>query len=79
MKKLWPKLRKYTKGETCSGLDRVEIPTHDSDGEIIGWHSINAPAKLFQALLEQNLTHFAQAKDTPFVTGTLGQQLHPFE
>ena len=31
MKKLWPKLRKYAKGETCSGLDRVEIPTHDSD------------------------------------------------
>ena len=34
MKKLWPKLRKYAKGETCSGLDRVEIPTQDSDGEI---------------------------------------------
>jgi hypothetical protein len=25
------------------------------------------------------LSHFAQAKDTPFVAGTLGQQLHPFE
>jgi hypothetical protein len=25
------------------------------------------------------LSHFAQAKDTPSVAGTLGQQLHPFE
>ena len=25
------------------------------------------------------LSHFAQAKDTPVVAGTLGQQLHPFE
>jgi hypothetical protein len=34
MKKLWPKLRKYAMGEIHSGLDQVEIPTKDSDGEI---------------------------------------------
>ena len=34
---------------------------------------------MFQTLLAQNISHFAQAKDTPFVEGTLGQQLHPFE
>ena len=34
---------------------------------------------MFQTLLAQNISHFAQAKDTPFVAGTLGQQLHPFE
>ena len=27
MKKLWPKLRKYAKGEIRSGLDRVEVTT----------------------------------------------------
>ena len=79
MKKLWPKLRKYAKGETRSGLDQVEIPTHDSDGEITGWRSVTAPTELFQTLLARNISHFAQAKDTPFVAGTLGQQLHPFE
>jgi hypothetical protein len=79
MKKLWPKLRKYAKEETCSGLNQVEIPTRDSDGEITGWRSVTAPTKMFQTLLAQNISHFAQAKDTPFVAGTLGQQLHPFE
>ena len=79
MKKLWPKLRKYAKGETRSGLDRVEIPTRDSDGEITGWRSVTAPTELFQTLLARNLTHFAQANDTTFVAGTLGQHLHPFE
>ena len=34
LKKLWPKLQKYAKGETQSGLDRIEVPIHDSDGEI---------------------------------------------
>jgi hypothetical protein len=79
MKKLWPKLRKYAKGETRSGLDQVEIPTRDSDGEITEWRSVDAPTELFQTLLAQYLSHFAQVKDTPFVAGTLGQQLHPFE
>ena len=50
-RKLWPKLRKYAKGEIRSGLDRVEVPTRDSDGEIIGWHSVTVPAELFKTLL----------------------------
>ena len=79
MTKLWPKLRKYAKGEIRSGLDRVEVPTRDSDGEIIGWHSVTAPAELFKTLLARNVTHLSQAKDTTFVTGPLGQKLHPFE
>jgi hypothetical protein len=79
VKILWPKLRKYVKGETRSGLDQVKIPTRDSAGEITGWRSVTAPAELFQTLLARNLTRFAQAKDTQFVAGTLGQQLHPFE
>ena len=35
MKKLWPKLCKYTNGKIRSGLDRVEVPIYDSDGEIV--------------------------------------------
>ena len=52
MKNLWPKLRKYAKGEIRSGLDRVEVPTRDSDGEIIGWQPVTAPAELLKTLLE---------------------------
>ena len=29
MKKLWPKLCKYAKGEIRSSLDRVEVPVYD--------------------------------------------------
>ena len=39
LKRLWPKLRKYAKGETWSGLDWIDVPIHDSDGEISGWRS----------------------------------------
>jgi hypothetical protein len=51
MKKLWPNLRKYAKGEIRSGLDKVEIPTRDSGGEITGWGSVTAPAELFKTLI----------------------------
>jgi hypothetical protein len=34
---------------------------------------------LFNTLITQHIKHFSQAKDTPFVTGNLGQYLHPFE
>ena len=47
-------------------------------GEITGWRSVTTPAELFQTLLARNISHLAQAKDTPFVAGTLGHQLHPF-
>jgi hypothetical protein len=76
---MWPKLQKYAKGETWSGLDQIEVPIHDSDVEISGWHSVTSPAELFATLLSRNIQYFSQAKDTPFVTGLVGQQLHPFE
>ena len=79
MKELWPKLRKYAKGEIRSGLDRVEVPVYDSDGEIVGWCSVTAPEELFNTLLTRNIKHFSQAKDTPFIKGALGQLLNPFE
>jgi hypothetical protein len=73
LKKMWPKLRKYAKGETQSGLDLIEFPIHDSDGEISGWRSVTSPAKLFATLLSRNIQDLSQAKDTPFVTGSVGQ------
>jgi hypothetical protein len=79
MKKLWPKLQKYAKGEVRTGLDCVEVPIRDSDGEISGWRSVTSPTELFNTLIARNIKHFSQAKDTPFVTGNLGQYLHPFE
>jgi hypothetical protein len=79
MKKLWPKLQKYSKGEVRTGLDSVEVPIQDSNGEISGWHSVASPIELFNTLIAWNIKHFAQANDTPFVAGTLGQHLHPFE
>ncbi len=78
-KKLWPKLRRYAKGEVKTGLNRVDVPIRDNTGEIIDWHPITAPVELFTALLNRNIAHFAQAKDTPFVEGTFGNHLHPFQ
>ena len=79
MKKLWPKFQKYAEREVRTGLDQVEVPIRDSDGEISGWRSVTSPTELFNTLIAQNTKHFSQAKDTPFVTGDLEQYLHPFE
>jgi hypothetical protein len=51
MKKLWPKLQKYAKGEVRTGLDCVEVPIQDSDGEISGWPSVTSPTELFNTLI----------------------------
>ena len=48
MKKLWPKLQKYAKGEVRTGLDCVEVPIRDSDGEISGWRSVTSPYRIVQ-------------------------------
>jgi hypothetical protein len=40
---------------------------------------VTSPTELFVTLLFRNIHHFSQAKGTPFVTGSVGQQLHPFE
>ena len=57
----------------------MEVPIQDSDGEISGWRSVTSPSELFNTLITWNIKHFSQAKDTPFVTGDLGQYLHPFK
>ena len=59
MKKLWPKQRKYAKGKTRLGLDRVEVPVYDSDGEIVGWHSVTAYQELFNTVHTRNIKHFS--------------------
>ena len=79
IRKLWPRLQRYAKGEIRSGLNRIEVPVHDKTGEIINWRSVTAPDELFAALLDRNIAHFAQAKNTPFVNGVFGTHLHPFE
>jgi len=70
--RLWPKLRRYAKGEIHSGLSHIEVPVLDATQEIVGWRSVTSPIELFTTLIERNIQHFAQAKDTPFVNGILG-------
>ena len=65
MKKFWPKLQKYAKGEVRTGLDHVDVSIWDSDGEISGWRSVTSPTELFNTLITWNIKHFSQAKDTP--------------
>ena len=79
LSRMWPKLRRYAKGQVRSSLSRVELPIRDQEGEIIGWRSVSSKDSLFSELLKRNQAHFAQAKDTPFVNGIFGQELHPFE
>ena len=56
----------------------MEIPSRDKQGEITGWQSVSTQDELFSHLVKQNKAHFAQGKDTPFVNGVFGTQIHPF-
>ena len=62
MQRLWPKLRRFAKGEVWTGLSRIEVPIFDASQEIVGWRSITSPDELFTALIDRNIRHFSQAK-----------------
>mgnify|MGYP006205920925 FL=1 len=68
MAKLWPRLRKYSKGEVRSGLSKIKIPVYDMTGEIIDYHMVlSESTEMFKHLIQCNSHHFAQAAHTPFV------------
>ena len=79
LQKLWPKLRRYAKGQVRSSLSRIEVPVRDSEGEIIDWRSISSHDEICSELIKRNITHFSQAKETPFVNGPFGNYVHLFE
>ena len=41
MARLWPRLRKYSKGEVRSGLNKIEIPVYDTTGEIVDYRMVS--------------------------------------
>jgi hypothetical protein len=79
LQKLWPKLRRYARGQIKSSLLRLEIPIRDKEGEIVDWRSIYTQDEICSELIKQNIAHFSQAKETPFVSGPFSSHLHPFE
>ena len=70
---LWPKLRKYAKGDICSSLNKLEIPIYDFTGEIIEFRTVTNSSEVFHHLLKRNSNHFAQAAETLFVKRIFGQ------
>ena len=73
------KLKKDSKGEIQSSLQRIEVPVMDSNQNPTGQElSITKPTNLFAAITAQNISHFSQAMDTPGVSGTLGTIIPPF-
>ncbi len=75
---MWPKLRKYAKGQVRSSLSRVEISIRDEEDKIIDWISVTTKDEIFTEVIKWNTEHFAQAKETPFVNGVFGEYLNPF-
>ena len=69
---LWPKLCRYARGETSTGLNRIEKPIYNDTGEIIEFQTITDSNEMFYQLLQWNTNHFAQAHHTPFVEGCFG-------
>ena len=54
MAKLWPRLRKYSKGEVGSGLSKIEIPVFDTTGEIIDYRTLSESTEVFKHLIQRN-------------------------
>ena len=75
---LCPKLCRYARGETSTGLNRIEKPIYNDTGEIVEFQTITDSNEMFYQLLKWNTNHFAQAHHTPFVEGCFGAVLHLF-
>ena len=73
------KLKCYAKGEHCTALQRVEVPTLDSNSQPTGINtSVTNSSELYTAITNQNILYFSQAMGTPGVSGHLGHIIPPF-
>ena len=72
MNLLWPRFHKY-------GINQIDIPVYDDQGEISEFRSVTEPSENFSHLIRRNSDHFFQAKSSPFVEGIFGQDLPPFQ
>jgi hypothetical protein len=56
------------KGKRGKGISRIEVPKPNSPTE---WISVTEPDQVTNHILDRNVIHFGQAKDTPFAKGNL--------
>ena len=80
MSRALPKLRRYAKGEICSGLNRIDKPIYYDTGKIVEFQTVKDSEEIFfSQILQQNIKHLAQASATSFVNDSFGELVHPFQ
>jgi exonuclease III len=77
MKQLFQKLQLLRNVRQSSGITRIEVPVDpDQDPKTCNdWKTIDVPTDILQHLQTRNRQHFGQAKDTPFTTQPLSDDL----
>lgn len=83
---IWPKLLLasitadrlcfFVKGASIFSISHVMIPDEDEENDC---RRISHSEELFQTILAGKLGHFGEASNTPFVDGSQGDHLPPFE
>ena len=79
LKKVWPRLRRYAKGQIRFSLTRIEVPVRDKEGEILEWQSVISPEKNLLRGNQKEQATFRPGIGHSFCGRGFGDHLHPFD
>ena len=71
MQGTWAKIRKAMPKGTGGGLSQIQVPVDTPEGEEQRYKTITDPTEVESTIIEANIKHFQQAKDTIFGGGVL--------
>jgi hypothetical protein len=57
------------------GLSSIDVPIMDEERNIVKWHTVRDPNTIENLIIQRNIQHFGQARDTPLVQSRLGDKL----
>jgi hypothetical protein len=75
---IFKRLGIWMKGTQQTSLDRILTPDNPNDLPNTTWTTIVESQAMFEVLTTAGQEHFAQAANTPFVTGPIASQFGPF-
>ena len=77
MRQLFQKLQTLRNARKNSGITRIEVPVQPDEDpkKCTDWQIIDVPTEVLQHLQRRNRKHFGQAKNTPFTSAPLAQEL----
>jgi hypothetical protein len=64
-------IRTVYKGSKGKGITHIQIPSQDTGNR---WKNVSDPVMIENKIIDRNIEHFGQAKNTPFASGELAKE-----